>query len=307
MIWTILFWEIEMMKQTKSVILENESIRLEVLPHLGGNIFSIFHKESATEILWNKGNPNRKGSFDESWFGGLDVMFPNDVACKSNGYHYPDHGVIWDKDMDYHQEGNTIELHTQCKITHCDIKIKIALDGEQVKINADVKNVGMTTIPYLFRFHPAFLLDDGDKITVQPKMCYVDEICNSPQALEREFYWPLLRMEDESIYDVSVVDSSVMNREIFHHYALIDTKLSIERAQKNIKIMCIFSSDLAYMTYYGALKTLHDCNICAIEPATSIPADLEVAIQNKTAKYLKPNQMKQFEMILNIVSVYHKH
>lgn len=289
------------MERDNFLVLENKALRLEILPQFGGNLFRIFHKPSSTEILWNKAAPSRKGGFDNSWFGGLDVMFPNDVFCGANGFSYPDHGVIWDKAMTYELRDQSITLFAECARTACKIEITVALNGTAVDLQTVISHTGQREMPYLFRFHPAFLLDDGDQLLLKPHKCHVDPLSNSKAALHSVFTWPKLPMADGETLDMGIVDSRHTPREIFHHYELDESWFTIYRRKKAIEVVCIFGSEMRYLTYYGALRTLHDANICVLEPATSIPATLEEAIVNKTVKYLKPGETAEFRMTLHII------
>lgn len=289
------------MNKNKALLLENDFIQMRILPHLGGNILSVFHKKSKTEILWNKNGLSREGSFDSSWFGGLDVMFPNDLPYRTKELNYPDHGVIWDKKMDYKEHHHAVELHSKCTVTDCSIRINVSLEHNQISLKAIIANLGDRTIPYLFRFHPAFIVDNGDQLTMKPKKCYVDQQANAPKSKCSEFQWPYLLMEDGEILDVSTICSKKIPREIFHHYALGESKFSIDRVKRGIQVQCKYSEALNYLTYYGALRMLNDSNICVLEPATSIPADLSAAIENESAKYLEPHAEVAYFMTLTIV------
>lgn len=90
---------------TQSVRIENELLRVEVWPRLGGKVSSIIDKTDGYELLFNfpaeiptecmYGRP-----YDSSWYAGWDECFPAVGAGPYVGHPYdhtsiPDHGEVY--------------------------------------------------------------------------------------------------------------------------------------------------------------------------------------------------------------------
>lgn len=98
-------------KNLKGIQLENEWIRVVILPELGGKIASVFYKKRQFEFAAQyQGEayrlPEPDGDFCAYDASGLDDVFPNivkaEVPCRGNkNVLYPDHGEIWGSRFSY--------------------------------------------------------------------------------------------------------------------------------------------------------------------------------------------------------------
>ena len=68
----------------RAVILENEFLRVVVLPEAGARIVHLIYKPHDVNLLWN--NPRVKPArlpfgvgYDNAWCGGWDELFPNNI------------------------------------------------------------------------------------------------------------------------------------------------------------------------------------------------------------------------------------
>ena len=83
-----------------AIEMENELLRLVVLPEAGAKVWQIHYKPLGADLLWNHPSlaPSRQAlyaSYDDTWSGGWDELFPNDEAGQLLGYNLPDHGELW--------------------------------------------------------------------------------------------------------------------------------------------------------------------------------------------------------------------
>jgi hypothetical protein len=84
----------------RSAELENDVLRVVVLPEAGAKIWQIHYKPMGADLLWN--NPLQcpaqqplHTSYDDTWSGGWDELFPNDEAGELFHHNLPDHGELW--------------------------------------------------------------------------------------------------------------------------------------------------------------------------------------------------------------------
>jgi hypothetical protein len=91
---------VELYRGLRVVTLENELLRVQILPEAGAKIWQITYLPLDTELLWN--NPHISPAqhaihapYDDVWSGGWDELFPNDEEAVIRGKRYPDHGELW--------------------------------------------------------------------------------------------------------------------------------------------------------------------------------------------------------------------
>jgi len=90
---------------SQPIRIENDCIRLEVWPTLGGKISSVVDKADNFELLFNypaelPTAPQYDLPYANSWYAGWDECFPAVSASKYTGHPYdgiavPDHGELW--------------------------------------------------------------------------------------------------------------------------------------------------------------------------------------------------------------------
>ena len=67
--------------------LENNKLKIEVIPELGGRIDSLVNKLTKKEWVWNnqtleKNKVSKFSEYDSNWQGGWEELFPNDAKEK---------------------------------------------------------------------------------------------------------------------------------------------------------------------------------------------------------------------------------
>jgi hypothetical protein len=87
------------------VTIENDAIRMEVWPTIGGKVASIVDKADKFDLMFSypvelPTGPQYDKPFDDSWYGGWDECFPAVAPSKYVGHPYdgigvPDHGELW--------------------------------------------------------------------------------------------------------------------------------------------------------------------------------------------------------------------
>lgn len=95
----------------KSIIIETNTAKIEIIPERGGNIRSLFHKPTNRHVLWrNRELDVRKPTGDEKDYkpfnsGGWDECFPTIAPTvyygrSIRGIPLPDHGELWNANWD---------------------------------------------------------------------------------------------------------------------------------------------------------------------------------------------------------------
>lgn len=89
----------------RPVTLENDALRVQVYPQIGGKVSSIVDKADGYELLFNFPDEipetySYDTIYSDHWFAGWDECFPSVakspyVGVPYDGIHSPDHGELW--------------------------------------------------------------------------------------------------------------------------------------------------------------------------------------------------------------------
>lgn len=108
-------------KGAKSIIMENDFLRVTILP-FGGRVVSLYKKNKGREFLLQQDGPEYtvdRYAGDYVGFNpcGFDDMFPTINECFYEDYPWkghiiPDHGEVWGLDWQYRIEDDKLIMHT---------------------------------------------------------------------------------------------------------------------------------------------------------------------------------------------------
>ncbi len=165
------------------VILENSSLRLEILPSRGGKILSIWNKENGAEWLYrgeSDGFPApesyRRRIFDEKEAFGMDEMFPTinpeEITDPSGSVlTLPDHGEIWSRSWEVVQHSSKeLNLKVEGSILPYTFSRDLLLENNRILLRYRAGNPGDAPIPALWTPHPLFSFYDETEILVPDEL-----------------------------------------------------------------------------------------------------------------------------------------
>lgn len=185
-------------------ILDNGQVQVVVLPTLGGKIWQIRDLVTRREFLWaNERAPLRQvpfgASYDDSFHGGWDVLFPNDIPETIGGESYPDHGEVWSLPWQWQASSTAeevaVEMSIATPISQCRLTRRVALRaGERrVRVRESVANEGHEPLPYLWKQHLALCIDEPASIGLPDCEVIIGDF-GQPRAGSpgQAFRWPML-------------------------------------------------------------------------------------------------------------------
>ena len=164
----------------QTIILENNFLKVVILPELGAKILHLIHKPSDTEMLWQNPRltprPLPYGSnYDDNFFGGWDELFPNDEPVLIGGDRYPDHGEIWCQPWKYlideiTESHATVHLWCFGSVSHTrmDKWITVKADRPVIQFRQKVTNLGSSPLDFLWKLHPALAISPNHRIDLPP-------------------------------------------------------------------------------------------------------------------------------------------
>jgi hypothetical protein len=156
----------------ETAVLENDVLRVVVLPGKGGEIWELRHLPSDAQLLWHAPWPLRPGPdvapgshFDDWYAGGWQDLLPNgDTACEVDGVSHGFHGESWALPWSCAANDGGLELSVSLTTLPLRVAKTLSLDGATLRIEERVENTSAQEVSFAWGHHPALggdLLDAG--------------------------------------------------------------------------------------------------------------------------------------------------
>ena len=159
-----------------TLVLENSTMRVEVIPELGGKIASLVRKETGREFLLQPPEPERgyrrpsgNASFEDYDTSGFDECIPTVSACRYPekpfaGQCLPDHGDVWSMPWKVNSTADEIMLEAQGSSLPFLFRRRMKLDGNTLLLNYEITNLSDAELRSLWSAHPLLSVEPGAKI-----------------------------------------------------------------------------------------------------------------------------------------------
>lgn len=190
----------------QAIILENELVRAVVLPELGAKIWEITYKPKERQWLWHHPRLRPRlvpfhSVYDDTFFGGWDELFPNDIPEMINSETEPDHGEIWTLPWEFLIEKHgpdEVCLHLWVDTAICTSRVEKWLSlrsGEPVlRFRHRIANVGPVDLPFLWKLHAAMAIDEYCRIDMPAgRMLVLDFGPTRFGETNVEYKWPFFK------------------------------------------------------------------------------------------------------------------
>jgi len=295
-------------KNLSGVRLENEYLRIVILPCLGGKLASVYCKKKDFEIAAQNnqkeyGIPYIDADFYDYDAAGMDDMFPNIVGSqiryRNQELKYPDHGEIWSSHFAYHIEGDTVHLNYESERFHYRYKKTISLHGNKVKIDYDIENQSEEPLPCIWAFHGLVQYEED------LELLFAEDVNTFENVLLSSELGDVGRRVSQS--DGGYHFSGVPHKEsgtMVKYYA--DHKLEkgfCGYRYPTQEVECLLEYDAQILPYLGVWITAGgyrgDYN-CALEPANGYYDDIRIAGKNDALYVLEKEKPLVFSMNITV-------
>lgn len=261
--------------------LENETLRIEIVPEEGGRIESFIDRRTGKDWVWHTEDYHRANRpmqigapYRENWRGGWEEVFPNDAPGEFQDYELVDHGELWSQPWTViEKQINGIKLSYRCANVPVHIEKTIVFsDGNaSLRLHYLLRSHGTRPLPYLFKLHPAIAIETGDEFLLPPSKVEREA---SNAAHSREFFCAT---------ELSEGWAGVLNRRT-------QTALKILFNRKDFPAVGVFQS------YHDGIKP----SVLLLEPSSSFPWDLRKALSQKTCAVLGPGARQEYHFEIRI-------
>jgi galactose mutarotase-like enzyme len=286
-----------------ALILENEYLKIMILPEYGGNIWGIDYKPKSLNLLWQ--DPSRKPfkvskgmTYDDVFFGGWHDIFPNDREETVDNKQLLDHGELWFLHWDYNfiEEENCIrvELETESPLSKVILKKTISLGSDKSYFNVhySIKNIGESPMDYMLKIHAAFKVNEEDKILLNAAKSYVVPANLVPRVPENTIYsWPYATRDNIKIDMAKIPSNSSGFAELQCHSNLSEGFCGLVKEKEGIKVQFHFEREFFPTVWtFGTYGGWRKINTLILEPATGYTLYLNEAKKLGKRRILQAGQ-----------------
>ncbi len=195
------------------IVMENDALRLSLIPEVGGKIHELVDRRSGFNWLWH--HPRLRPTsalanapFEESQdCGGWDeIVFsvtPTDLpAADGTAWSIPDHGTVVGRSWsvvasDTADDGSAsvvLRAEGEAPPFQFDRKISIAPDNAYLLMEYELTNHSQSRLPGYWCAHPLFRVDEQTRIHLQGRSkMRVDHFSDGSVRFDDNQHWPSLR------------------------------------------------------------------------------------------------------------------
>ncbi len=276
--------------------LENEALRVVVVPQMGAKIVSLLDKRN--DVEWFVGPGKRAfqpvaygASFEQQDMSGWDEMFPTISACTypgpgpQAGAALPDHGEVWAlpwtvTDVDNGSlalavEGRALPYRLLRRLTYT--------KPTALRFDYHLINLGLDAMPYIWAAHPQFACDLGAEVVLPPQ---VAQVCNVlPEswgwgAPEMTYVWPESAGAEGVTVHLDRIGPPTLQR-ARKFYLLPGQRagwaMLVRKPSGDWLRMAWDSGQVAYLGLWVDEGALNAESVAALEPATGFYDSLDLA------------------------------
>src|SRR5258708_202004 len=280
-----------------TIVIENRLVRIIVLPEAGDKVWQIHYKPLHADILWNQPelHPSRHAlhtSYDETWSGGWDELFPNDEAGELTGQSLPDHGELWTGtwQAESFRCNDTVGAHlnftTPISNFLAEKTLLLRPDSAVLEVHYKLTNQGSSTFPFLWKLHPAFAVSANHRIDF-PAMTVVrePEFPGTLDGAPLTFQWPDATLRNTMLDLRQVPDASSRAVHFFYGTELASGWCGVTNRTNKLAAALqfnpeVFSSCWLFATHGG----WRELDVAGFWPPPSYPFKKQTLVGNCTGR-----------------------
>lgn len=283
----------KMINNLEVLLLENDQLSMQIVPSLGGKIISVFNKKLGKEFVWtNKFIPlqanNPFDEYDPNFIGGIDELLPNDLPENIDGIDYPDHGELWTTPLAYSITGESVQLSAELPLSKLFYSKTVRLDPGKpiIHISYFLKNNAPEPRHFLWKFHAAAKINEGDRLISNAVVGQVVDPAYSRFQQAETFSWPMLNG-----IDVSVIPPEEGTMDFFYLLDIRSPAMFLESADH--KTLFGYTYDAAvfpYQWYFASFGGFLNHYTAILEPCSAMPINVSEAIVKNQCSRLAPGE-----------------
>lgn len=325
----------------KTVVMENEKIRLSILLDKGSEIFEFLLKSRDLDFVWltenGVENPNRylstspdsQSTFIDYYMGGWQEVFPNGgVSSSYLGAQFGQHGEVAHMPWDYVIEMDTAEMITvkfsvkTKKVPFLLSKtISISANSSKITISEQLENLSTVPLRYMWGQHIAFgkpFLEPGCTISLPENIEVITDVLDLSEDQSSRVKrgpaheWPRVEGTSGEEIDLSVLPPQETHSEIVYLSGFQNTGwYQLDNKKQGTAIRVEWdATKMPYLWYWQEFGDTRGYpwfgrhyNI-GLEPFTSYPTHgISEAIRNGTSGSIQGEEIQTFTMSAELLEI----
>ncbi|GGH03456.1 hypothetical protein GCM10007415_44580 [Parapedobacter pyrenivorans] len=284
------------------ICMENDHLRVDVIPALGGKISSVFNKEYKKEFLWHNEKldlqENRPGDdYDSHFLGGIDELLPNDLPEEIDGTAYPDHGELWTCRLEHAVSENAVSVYGVLPLSGLHYRKTVCLETgtAKIKLTYHIINESGERRRFLWKLHAALRIAPGDRLVTPARQAKVVNLAASRFGDPGEFKWPVI-----AGVDASVVPEKNGTMDFFYLYDSPAGEMALLSENGKCRFSYLYDQRVfPYQWYFASYGQFRDHYTAILEPASAMPVQVNEAADRGQCSVLEPG-----ESIDTVVTIY---
>ena len=317
----------------EALALQNESLRITVLPGKGTDIVEFLYKPLDIDFMWlsyaglrspsslRPGNADAGSSFLDYYPGGWQEIFPNfGDACNYKGASLGLHGEACLLPWRYSVLQDCPTCVSVCFSVRC-VRTPFSLQktmtmgsGPVLLISESLTNESEETMDCSWGHHPALgggFLDGTCRVHLPPcRVRTLDDYVSPNSRLEKaqDEEWPFVKGRQGEIIDLSIIPSPfAKSHDMAYLYDFDQGWYAVTNPSKKIGFGMVWNKDVfkhlwfwqvfrgwAGYPWYGMSYNI------GLEPCTSFPPSLTKAISQNTQLRLAPGETLKTEISVTV-------
>lgn len=297
------------------LLLENELLRVVLLPQLGGKLWQLTYKPADRDLLWQhpRLTPQRvpfHSVYDDVFFGGWDELFPNDLAEEIGGERLPDHGEVWTLPWNVAIARETpaeVEVHlsVMTPISSARVEKWIALRTGEAKLRFRhrITSLSAREQPFLWKLHAAMALAGDSRIDMPARDVYIEDFGPPRTGASRLSYsWPFAADAAGTRHDMRrTLPATAQVSEFQYATELTAGWCAITHPHKRLGFGLSFDPIVLPSCWlfatYGGWRNL---STVVLEPCTGYPVSLAQGIDDGTHRVLGAGETISTEIVATV-------
>lgn len=306
--------QIQQFQNTTAVVLENDALRVVVLPAKGGKLASVYSKAKQFELLFQ--NPEQAygqaaiyAPFAQYEACGFDDAFPSidagGVQVNGGEVAYPDHGEIWSADFDYSIAQDRITLCFHSNILPYSYHKTVWLEGGAVRCAYQIKNTGAVAFPYIWAFHCLVNYRPNMRLLLPDGVQKIENVCATPLfgGVGVCYQYPVDMLPDGRRWDFSTVPPA-QPPSVAKYYVqgqVAQGFCGYEYPTEQVCATITYDADkLPYLGFWVTAGGFRGDYNCALEPATGYYDSIATAQQKGRCNVLQAGEVFDFSLKIAI-------